>query len=610
MDILDGTDLSLTMTGVDIHLRWCTKLDTTLVRNAIRLTCTFHEWRPLLFLLTAFLHTHLTYVGMLHSGEDNNEYGDQSGLMGYSYGQGIAPAMCFNGAKHAQLGWYDDRTAIVNPLNGAWNGTIAAFVDYNVTPKTQFVIVVVGDLYLQYNRATKFNAGVKEKRNTVTITRAKDMKSTSSSLAGLNSGERLLIANYTATLGLIIEVCQLVSGINAISPDYALVSIYLNTTESKSTCGKIQTPRPTMNPTRQSTISRSSLNPIKAPTRLPTLFPQRSPTKNPTRLPTPSLPLFTTRSPMRPTTLFPSKSPTRGPTNSPTSIQSKSPMKSLMGQSTRSFTWRPSNAPTLAQTYPTMILAISPIVPLISSPTSAIPSAMNPTSTATTSNPSVWQPIPSFSLHQGCNTDEILLQLSITTSDSLGEIYWMLKNANGAIMTGGPYTQQNDTYNISTCIPDDEYLFIIQTTTYSDGSGESGHYTLAVNDSILQSGKGFRNYSEIVILPECLIGSSRCTVDVTTGFIGSQNSFIVEDFDGNTLMSGSGYGPYEHRSKTRCIADSACIKVVFESKWENGTINNLSVWFNGTDFSASFVNENRESAFIGSSCGVALVASN
>jgi Gametolysin peptidase M11 len=557
---------------------------------------------------------------MLHSGKGNNEYGDQSGLMGYSYGQGNAPAMCFNGAKHAHLGWYDDRTAIVNPSNGAWNGTIAAFVDYAITSKTQFVIVIVGDIYLQYNRATKFNAGVKEKRNTITITRAIDLKSTSLSLAGLNSGESFLIANYTGTLGLIIEVCQLVYGTNGLSPDYALVSVYLDT--FNSTCGKIQSPRPTMSPTRLSTIPQASPNSNKAPTRLPTLFPTKSQTKSPTRLPTLSPTLFTTQSPTRLPTRFPSKSPSRDPTSSPTNFPSKTLIKALTGKSTRSLTWSPSHSPTLAPTHPTMILAISTISPLVSSPTSAIPSSVNLTSmpsstwapsinlsSETSNTPSIWQSIPSFRSHQGCNTDEILLQLSITTSDYPGETYWTLKDASVALMTGGPYTQQNDTHNISNCIPDEEYLFIIQTT-HKDGFGESGHYTLTVNDIILQSGKEFLNYSETVILPECLMGTSRCTVDVTTGVIGSQNSFIVEDFDGNTLMSGSGYGPYEYRSKASCIADSACIKVVFESPGEIGTLNNLSVWYNGTNFSTSFDDGRRESAYIGSSCGVALVASN
>ena len=36
------------------------------------------------------------------------EYGDQSCMMGYSYGSDDNPRMCSNGAKSWQLNWYSD----------------------------------------------------------------------------------------------------------------------------------------------------------------------------------------------------------------------------------------------------------------------------------------------------------------------------------------------------------------------------------------------------------------------------------------------------------------------------------------------------------------------
>ena len=54
-------------------------------------------------------------IGLAHSNEGSTTYADQSGMMGYSYGNESAPKMCFNAAKNNQLGWYADKTTIVTP---------------------------------------------------------------------------------------------------------------------------------------------------------------------------------------------------------------------------------------------------------------------------------------------------------------------------------------------------------------------------------------------------------------------------------------------------------------------------------------------------------------
>jgi len=55
-------------------------------------------------------------LGLAHSGEGSMNYGDQSGMMGYSYEADDAPNMCFNPAKNYQLGWYKEQVESVNPL--------------------------------------------------------------------------------------------------------------------------------------------------------------------------------------------------------------------------------------------------------------------------------------------------------------------------------------------------------------------------------------------------------------------------------------------------------------------------------------------------------------
>lgn len=54
-------------------------------------------------------------LGLAHSGEAGNTYGDQSGMMGYSYNQD-EQKMCFNAAKNWQLGWYSNQALALTNL--------------------------------------------------------------------------------------------------------------------------------------------------------------------------------------------------------------------------------------------------------------------------------------------------------------------------------------------------------------------------------------------------------------------------------------------------------------------------------------------------------------
>ena len=54
-----------------------------------------------------------------------------SGMMGYSYLGDGRPNMCFNTPKNLELGWYEDKHEIVNPLNNNfWEGDLIGYSDY------------------------------------------------------------------------------------------------------------------------------------------------------------------------------------------------------------------------------------------------------------------------------------------------------------------------------------------------------------------------------------------------------------------------------------------------------------------------------------------------
>jgi len=119
-------------------------------------------------------------IGLDHSGEDNGsspfdeEFGDNTDLMGYSYLSDDAPAMCFNPAKNWKLGWYADRQIDIDinndlSMDEPTSFTLNGVVDYDYGRSGGFIVIKIDDFYIGFNRAADFNVGVMEAANQVTV---------------------------------------------------------------------------------------------------------------------------------------------------------------------------------------------------------------------------------------------------------------------------------------------------------------------------------------------------------------------------------------------------------------------------------------------------------
>jgi hypothetical protein len=97
-------------------------------------------------------------LGLLHSSEGSDVYGDISGYMGYASSAVNTPHKCFNGFHSWQLGWYLDRQTEVFASSSPRLIAIAATVDYNLATSQQPVLVKVGEYYLQYNVSRELRA--------------------------------------------------------------------------------------------------------------------------------------------------------------------------------------------------------------------------------------------------------------------------------------------------------------------------------------------------------------------------------------------------------------------------------------------------------------------
>ena len=178
---------------------------------------------------SAYLSGHT--LGLSHSGEDGDAYGDISGFMGYATSRRTDwPRKCFNGLKNWQLGWYNDRHLMITDPSTPRKITLAAFVDYNKAKSNEVVVVNIADrFFLQYNRAKGFNDETEEIGDMVAVT--ENTERWSSSRGGLDLMETFEVPNFEDGKTLVVQVCEenINSDEDASRADAVVVSIGLGT---------------------------------------------------------------------------------------------------------------------------------------------------------------------------------------------------------------------------------------------------------------------------------------------------------------------------------------------------------------------------------------------
>lgn len=213
------------------------------------------------------------HAGKIYSTTDFDEYGDESGVMGYSYGYSDWPRMCFNAAKSWQLGWYADKHEIVTPLSTpSWSGTLVGIAEYDIAGENNHVLVKLEtgteiDYYMNFNRQTGINSETQQSGDQVLITEQGgngEAYSSSKLHAELSRRGDYTIENFGGS-GLPVTIT--VNSIDtATTPGYAGVTITSDALTSD----------PTSSPN----------SPSASPSGWPSESPSRSPTTSPTFSPT------------------------------------------------------------------------------------------------------------------------------------------------------------------------------------------------------------------------------------------------------------------------------------------------------------------------------------
>ena len=113
---------------------------------------------------------------LAHSGGLNGgTYTDNTGMMGYGLQHDDFGKMCYNAAKNWQIGWYNDRKLLLNPLvEQSKTVTLVGIADYLNNPDQHPVVVKVetgaaNDFFVGFNRAIGVNSQNNGGDNTVTV---------------------------------------------------------------------------------------------------------------------------------------------------------------------------------------------------------------------------------------------------------------------------------------------------------------------------------------------------------------------------------------------------------------------------------------------------------
>jgi hypothetical protein len=137
-----------------------------------------------------------------------------------------------NGYKHWISGWFRDRSLVIN--DHPWRSPpiekrLVSFVHYSsdALSDDDVVLIRIGNLYLQYNRAKLYNVDT-DLPDTVTITYAASEEDASDRLAALSDGERWAYRNWDDGHSLVVQVCSMEQFESASQFDFAIVRIYMD----------------------------------------------------------------------------------------------------------------------------------------------------------------------------------------------------------------------------------------------------------------------------------------------------------------------------------------------------------------------------------------------
>ena len=153
--------------------------------------------------------------------------------MGAGYSAVRWPLKCFNAQNHWSLGWFKDKSAVLNLSDGIQLYKIVSFIHYDKIDDfgdyglfDSIVLLKVDDMYMQFNVNKGFNRDTGEKENQLTI--VERTKGGTNLLAGLDKATNSLRwEDYNGgDQALIIEVCDLVMD-SEDGIDYVVVSVGL-----------------------------------------------------------------------------------------------------------------------------------------------------------------------------------------------------------------------------------------------------------------------------------------------------------------------------------------------------------------------------------------------
>ena len=429
-------------------------------------------------------------LGLQHSSHNANDYGDQSGIMGYGYEKKNSPEMCFNGAKSWQLGWYRQKALDVSSDNTSnllpMGVYVDAFVDYETVPSGEYVLVrLFGNMHILYNKQKGMNVGTQEFQDCITITSMETTKDLSDVEAALSPTESYSFQTKDGKSNITIKFCE---AIQEDGIDKAKLMIYdVSATLSNDPCDNfLQYSEKSQQQQQQQTTSLTTTRqPTPRPTRItrrPTPRPTRitrSPTPRPTRKPTSSSHTFHL-------TPQPTPQPTSRPTPNPTS---SSP--------TLQPTPRPTPNPTTQSPTITLIPTSIPTeFPSISNfPTMTISPTWNPTK-------------------MECDrSNQLFVELTLKTDTNPDETSWVLRqyqpmeeddsNNNSIVIVDsrsvGYYNESLKTHQYKYCIPNHQKYEFRITDEGADGIRSieygMGYYELKVNDKIEEEGGKFGRYA-------------------------------------------------------------------------------------------------------------------
>ncbi len=189
--------------------------------------------------------------------------------------------------------------------------------------------------------------------------------------------------------------------------------------------------------------------------------------------------------------------------------------------------------------------------------------------------------IPSLTPSSFCETDELNIEVAVTTDNAYYESSWEIVDSSGATVSNATFESNDAEYLTNLCLDRSECYTFTFRDSEEDGLFEDGHFNITVDGTmLLEDSNAFFSNLSVDFGDSCsevsVCGTDELNIEVavTTDNYSSESSWEIVDSSGATVSNATFESNDADYLTNLCLDRSDCYTFTFRDSEEDGLYGN------------------------------------